>query len=97
MALKFKKKKNIWESNPNMAVPFYLMSSYLYYEEDRSVLSDADFDDLCKMMLDKWDDIEHYHKHLIEKDQLKAGTGYYLKYKYPTIVVDAAKSWSKAV
>ena len=50
--------------------------------------SDAEYDTICKRLHDEWDDIEHYHKHLINKEDLVAGTGYSLK--YPTIVKDSA-------
>jgi hypothetical protein len=43
-------------------------------------------------LLDKFDEIEHRHKHLISKDDLAAGTGYTLTKKdYPQIVIGAAK------
>ena len=41
----------------NRLVPIYLMSSYLYYELDKSVLTDSQFDYLCKKILDNWDNI----------------------------------------
>ena len=53
--------------NPNMLVPYYLMSCYLYYECDKNVLSDTQFDTLCKRLLDNWDSINHIHKHLIDR------------------------------
>ena len=34
-------------------VPYYLMSSYLYYHCDKSVLSDGDYDALGKRLLDE--------------------------------------------
>lgn len=69
----------------------YLMSCYLYYEEGRSVLSDAEFDALCKELLERWDEITHRHKALITKEDLEAGTGYAIK--YPNIVIGAARHW----
>jgi hypothetical protein len=39
-----------------------------------------------KTMLERWDDINHYHKHLITVDDLAAGT--YLG-DYPSIVKGA--------
>ncbi|MGC3025864.1 DNA ligase LigA-related protein [Burkholderia sp. DN3021] len=69
----------------------YLMSSYLYYEEGRSVLSDTEFDALCKELLERWDEITHRHKDLTTREDLEAGTGYAIK--YPSIVVGAARHW----
>ena len=71
-----------------MLVPYYLMYSYLYYEKDSPIISDAEYDTICKRLHDEWDNIEHYHKHIINKEHLVAGTGYSLK--YPTIVKDSA-------
>ena len=57
-----------------MMIPWYLMASYAYYEESDPIFSDSFFDDMGKTMLTVWDDIEHFHKHLITTDDLKAGT-----------------------
>lgn len=70
----------IYDENPNMLIPYYLMHSYLYYVEDNPIVSDSEFDHICKMLLEKWDNVEHFHKHLINKDDLFAGTGYALEY-----------------
>ena len=63
-----------------MLVPYYLMHSYLYYVMNEPIISDIEYDELCKELKDKWDSIEHYHKHLIDKQSLGAGTGYQLQY-----------------
>ena len=60
--------------NPNMMVPWYLMASYAYYEQDQPILSDGLFDGLAKRMLECWDDIDHWHKELITQEDLQAGT-----------------------
>lgn len=78
--------------SPNRLVPYYLMSSYLYYRKDKAVLSDADFDLLCKRILREWGDIKHPHKKLIKKGALEAGTGFSIK-KYPNITMSAAETW----
>jgi len=75
----------------NRLVPIYLMSSYLYYEQDKNVLEDTQFDYLCKKLYDNWDSVEHMHKHLIDKDNLKAGSGYGIK--YTNLIVSSANSW----
>lgn len=64
----------LFADNINMMVPWYLMASYAYYQEDDAILSDGFFDDMGKTMLACWDDIEHFHKELISKDDLTAGT-----------------------
>lgn len=75
----------------NSLVKYYLMSSYLYYELDVNVFNDTEFDELCKILLKDFNDIKHMHKHLLDKDSLKASTGYTLK--YPTIVKHLAVKW----
>ena len=82
---------NIKTLHINRLVPFYLMSSYLYYKEDRQVLTDEDFDKLAKRLLDNWDKVEHMHKHLISKEDLQAGTGYAIQYTQR--IINAAKNW----
>jgi|TARA_R100001460_G_scaffold2812_1_gene8832 NAD-dependent DNA ligase len=82
---------NIETLNINRLVPFYLMSSYLYYKEDRQVLTDEEFDKLAKRLLDNWDSVEHMHKHLISKEDLQAGTGYAIQYTQR--IINAAKNW----
>jgi len=64
----------IFADNINMMVPWYLMASYAYYKKDEPILSDAFFDSMGKTMLERWDDIDHFHKHLITVDDLQAGT-----------------------
>ena len=79
----------IWEINPNMLIPYYLMFSYLYYEKNISLIDDAEFDGMCKTLLDKLDTLTHMHKHLIKKESLTAGTGYDIK--YTNVIIDSAE------
>jgi len=72
-----------------------MMSSYIYYVANsflESPLSDTEYDELCKRLLSKWDDVDHPHKKLIDFNSLTAGTGFYLN-DYPTIVKNAAVDW----
>ena len=62
------------DDNKNMLVPWYLMASYAYYEEDNPILEDATFDRMSKVFLQYYDEIEHMHKYLITKEMLEAGT-----------------------
>ena len=78
----------IWEQNENMLIPYYLMFSYLYYEKNISLIDDAEFDEMCKTLLDKLDTLTHMHKHLIKKESLTAGTGYDIK--YTNLIKDSA-------
>ena len=78
----------IWYKNDNMLIPYYLMFSYLYYEKNISLIDDAEFDGMCKTLLDKLDTLTHMHKHLIKKESLTAGTGYDIK--YTNLIKDSA-------
>ena len=78
----------IWEQNENMLIPYYLMFSYLYYEKNISLIDDAEFDGMCKTLLDKLDSLTHMHKHLVKKESLTAGTGYNIK--YTNLIKDSA-------
>jgi len=78
-----------FDENINMMVPYYLMASYAYYVQDKPIFSDAFFDQMGKVMLERWDDIEHFHKEHITKDDLKAGT---FLGKYPSRVEGGLES-----
>jgi len=76
-----------FKGNPATAISFWLSASYAYYCRYESLLSDEVFDKMSKYILEKYDEIEHHHKHLVTEDGLKAGSGYYLKENdYPLIV-----------
>jgi len=44
------------------------------------IIEDTEYDEICRELKEKWDSVEHYHKHLIDKQSLGAGTGYQLQY-----------------
>lgn len=73
----------------NLTVPWYLITSYLYYREATPIISDETYDHLCKLMEASWFYIKHPHKHLISLDDLKAGTAYAIT-EYPSRAVRAA-------
>jgi len=75
-------------TNKNMLVPYYLMFSYAYYQENESLIEDAEYDQICQDLITNWNDITHWHKPLIKLESLKAGTGYDIR--YPERVVNAA-------
>lgn len=77
------------DKNINMTVPWYLMASYAYYEEDDPILSDAAFDRLTRKMVSEWKNIKHEHKDKITLDMLNAGT--YIG-EYPSKVEGGLKS-----
>lgn len=81
---------------PNLTIPYYLMASYLYYIEDWSMWNDCEYDNLCKYIYDNYDQIEHKHKYLVDKDALRAGTAYHIRAEdYPAIVIGAARYYTR--
>lgn len=84
---------DLTDTNPNLMVPWYLMASYAYYEQDNPILSDAVFDRLGRRLLEMYDKVEHFHKHLITVDDLKAGT--YLG-EYPSRIKGAIEALRNA-
>lgn len=67
-------------------VPWFLITSYGYYQLDVSLLTDERFDQLCRDLLAEWETIEHRHKCFISLEDLKAGTGYATN-QWPSMVV----------
>lgn len=78
---------------PDQLVPFYLMSCYLYYERDDPVLTDAEFDALSARLRVEWSWVKHQHKQLLNRDDI--GTGFRLKGRLPTRVIQAALTWKE--
>jgi hypothetical protein len=81
------------DSSAGLVLQWYLMCSYLYYQLNRSVVPDVLFDFWSELLLYEWDDFEHPHKHLVNMDDLEAGTGHAIK--YPRMVIGAAEALLK--
>lgn len=86
------------ESLPaNSLVNVYLIASYMYYIKDEWYISDSQYDQCCKLLDEKWDLIDHQHKHIIDRASLSATTGFTLKESdYPLIVKHAARFANKS-
>ena len=78
--------------NDNMLVPWYLMASYAYYQRDEPLLTDHTFDQICTRLDEVWDTVEHWHKHLVDRPSLAAGTCLLALEEYPRRAVTAACS-----
>jgi len=69
----------------------YLIHSYSYYILDRSLIEDNEYDNICKTLLMKFEELTHPHKYLLDKEALSAGSGFHLKEEdYPLIVKTTA-------
>ena len=75
---------------PGNPVEQYLIHSYVYYELYDNIISDAQFDALCRWMADNYDSLNHPHKHIVSLDALNAGTGHHLVYRFPADIKAAA-------
>lgn len=75
----------------NCLVAHYLMHSYLYYGLDDPAISDSEYDDICKRLLYVYDELEHRHLHLVDKENLQCGSGYGIS--IPRIARDSAVLW----
>ena len=80
---------DICDDSINMYVPWYLMASYAYYEEDDPIISDSMFDKMSKRILTHWEEISHMHKEYLNIDMLKAGT---YSGEYPAQIKGALQS-----
>lgn len=83
---------SIVAQSANNMVSWWVMSSYLYYHCDTSVLSDGRYDALCNQLHSEWDAVDHRHKYVIDRDALVAGTGFDLPVvAYPPLPCNAAR------
>jgi len=74
-------------------ISMYLMASYAYYYVFDPIMTDEQFDILGRYLLQSIDELpDHPHKHLITKDDLRAGT--YLG-NYPDIISQAVQEYRK--
>ncbi len=65
-----------WGKSLESLLQLYLMTSYTYYELNRSVITDHEYDQLCKVLYKGWNSINHPHKSLTDRDSMLSGTGY---------------------
>jgi hypothetical protein len=81
-----------YKQSPASVIYFIVLSSYLYYIRDESVLSDEVFDKLCKLVLDK--KIKHkLLSSLITDDRMSAGSLFDVKSnQYPMFIVRDAET-----
>ena len=87
-------KQCVQKMSHGQLIHHYLLSSFSYYILHSSPMQDEAFDWLCKELLDNYDNIDHTHKHYVDKEALKAGTAYHMKESdYPLIVQHGAEHY----
>lgn len=82
-----------WDRGLGWKLQVYLITSFLYYNQCKSVITDHEFDRLCKELAEGWDTFEHQHKHCTSKEDMVAGTGY--ANDYPLMVQASADMVSR--
>ena len=61
----------------HVAIKYYAAYSYLYYEKDASLISDGEFDELCKWLLKNYEWVKPFDLNdYLSESSLEAGTGF---------------------
>lgn len=58
--------------NAHLLVPWWIMAAYAYDVDDDPIISDGLFDHIAERLTNEWDEIEHWHKDLLDKTLLKS-------------------------
>lgn len=83
--------RHTYSVSQNMVVPWLLMAGYCYHVHNVSLLSDELFDEMCRDLDTRWDEVVHRHKDVIKREWLSAGSLYPLKAEdYPVTTRGAA-------
>ena len=70
----------LWERVAFRAITEYAVHSHIYYELDENIISDHEYDDLCKWLLRNYNRLKpHDRNNYLDKQLLSAGSGYTLK------------------
>lgn len=85
-----------FKQNKASVFAWIVIASFLYYHRYCSIFEDEDFDKMCSFALKNFDVMEHRLKHLVSKDDLRAGSLFALSVdKYPHGVVALAEHYSR--
>jgi len=63
----------------------FLIYSCAYYKHGKSLITDAEFDEITLQIKDNYEVIDHMHKYLISQEMLDTTSAYALE-EYPLIV-----------
>ncbi len=73
----------------NMLVPWWMMACWAYEEGPFPLISDALFDQIARDLDVEWDSVQHRHKQLVCRADLKGRLGF-IGDRWPTIGICAA-------
>jgi len=76
--------------NPNQMFEDYVFHSLLYYALDTSVISDYEFDKLCRDLLAVWPQVTHPDRGVTDESALQAGTGFQIGPNWPQWAINRA-------
>lgn len=84
----------VTRQTPALLISWWLMSNYAYRIDADPIISDNCYDELCRILLEKFDDLEHPHKHLVTKEDLACGSDFGVAFEdmYPSRVSMAVRS-----
>lgn len=74
--------------NAQMLVPWILLASYGYYQQERPLVSDELYDEWCRRLHRTWWRVSHRHKELIARGETTCHV-ILSEEQYPSIVVGA--------
>ena len=64
------------EANPHAIVSWWMMATWAYDRTPSPIISDRLYDTLCADLRERWDDIDHPHKHFLDPHALKGRLGF---------------------
>lgn len=71
----------------------YAVHSWLYYEKNSPMISDAQYDELCKYLLANWEEAKAADTNgYLNKEELECGSGYVTASKVAGITLKYAES-----
>ncbi|MCP4899866.1 MAG: hypothetical protein GY906_23100 [bacterium] len=85
----------VLSDRPCLLPKWYFMLSYAYYKHDVSPVPDHRYDEICRRLLERFDEIDDRLnlKRFVDTQALAAGTGYHLDFdRLPPDVVSGAEA-----
>lgn len=84
--------RDVVRANPNMLVPWVLSAAFAYEHLSTSIISDGLYDDLCQQLAQRWAEVSHVHKRLLNPEWFPKGSIPLPEDAYPARIVGATRS-----